>query len=316
MNSTLKYMGLAGLMLASLSAGIGCGGVSAALGTNAGLDISATPNPAPYNTPVTLTWDSDRALEVITSNFGLDPSETEGSLTDNPGVDTTYRLTIRAQNEGHDPIEITESVTVEVAKSSKSVLVVGDSSVAGANQVLDSLKSLTNGTASISAAVPASTSADVIVLHPSASLTTSDRTRVEGLLSAGKAVVFVGSAVTAVSGGNVASIGGMLGGATSIGNGFDVEFREASGLIPISFRFRGLRLSAPVFTSYSGLQGVGGSADRLITDGGSITSAMAYKVPSGGRTGYVAEDGVGSSSRNQGFDLALRVITRWCMDGA
>ncbi len=45
--------------------------------------------------------------------------QTEGSMIDNPGVDTTYWLTIRAQNARHDSIEITESVTGAVRQVSQ-----------------------------------------------------------------------------------------------------------------------------------------------------------------------------------------------------
>ncbi|MGV3615286.1 MAG: hypothetical protein ACO1SV_08125 [Fimbriimonas sp.] len=294
-------------------AAAGCGG-SGLLGTNAAATLDATPNPAPYGVPIRISWGGHLVKEVLSSNFGVPRDVTSGTIEDNPGVDTTYQIKVQAQNSGREPIEISKTLTVQIAKSSKSVVVVGDASAAGPNQVADSLKTLTAGAVTVApslAAAPAG--ADLIVFHPTASIEGADS--VAAMLDSGKGVIFIGESIVNLSDGDVSSSGGILGGATGVGGDYDAKFRSESGFVPFAARYRGAKLAAAFLTPFGGLEGVGGSADRLIV-AGSVTCAMAYRVPTGGKTGFVQEDGVGSTSNAFAFNLALRVIARWCMDGS
>jgi len=292
---------------------VGCGG--AVGGGGASARISATPNPAPYGAPVSIEWDTTRGLNVVDSNFGLDAGDLSGSIEDNPGVTTTYSFTALVQNEGHDPFEISKSVTVQVTKSNKTALIIGNAAVSGPNQVRDSLMSLTTGTVTVSGTLPSSLAQDIVVIHSSAAVSPSDVSRVQGYLSAGKGVILIGQAVINLSGGNVSSVGGMLAGATHESTDNEESFRSGSGFVPLSSRYYGFRLAPAIFNPFKGLVGVSSSADRIVGRD-SVTSAFAYTVPGGGKTGYVAYDGVGSDQLSAGYNLALRVIARWCMDGS
>jgi hypothetical protein len=300
------------IALSLLASGCG-GGSSTTTSGGAGVTVSATPNPAPYNTPVTMRWGGTDLVGVQSSNFGASGGQATGSLTDNPGVTSTYSLTDIVDVPGQTQSTLSGAATVSIVPSKKSALIVGDASVSGPNQVLTSMQSITTGSVTITPTLPASTTADVVILHSSASLSTSDRSSLDQLLAAGKAVIFIGSAVSSLSGGNVTSLGGYLAGATSQRGGNYPSFRSTSGLVPMSVVDRGL------FVGGNGplaLEGVSASAaDRLVFTG-SDTYAFAYKVPSGGRTGYTGQDGVGSDTPSVGYNLALRLIARWCMDGS
>jgi len=250
----------------------------------------------------------------VDSNFGLAAGDLNGNIDDNPGVTTTFSFTAEVQNDGHAPFQITKSVTVQVIKSTKSVLVIGNAAISGPNQVRDSLTSLTTGPVSVVGTLPSGVSQDVLVIHGTANLSPSDVSTVQNYLSAGKGIVLIGDAVLDLSGGNVSSIGGMLAGATHQTSDFDDRFRSTSGFVPISSRYFDFKLSPFIADPFDGLAGVSSSADRLIESNG-VTSAFAYHVPGGGKIGYVAYDGVGSEQVDAGYNLALRVITRWCMDG-
>jgi len=302
----------AGLLLCMLV--LGCGGNIPGI-KNASLKLSASPNPAPYNIPIKISWGGTGVKSITKSNFGVESDQTSGSITDNPGVDSTYTLTATLQNPGHDPFSGSESVVATVVKSTKGILIIGDASVAGPSQVQQSLQSLTTGSVSVSATLPATTTQGVVIIHPTASLSTSDRIALDSLVSAKIPVIFIGSTVKAISGNNVASIGGYLGGATRTNGDYDQAYRSAAGFVPVSSRYYGARLDGALFTPFQGLGGVSTQADRLIGNS-SCASAFAYRLPSGEKTGFVQEDGVGSSNHSKGFDLALRLISRWCMDGS
>lgn len=306
------------LTLAAMAAAlvlIGCGGGGGFLGTNADASISASPNPASFGIPVTVTWKTLKALKIESSNFGLGRSDLNGSITDNPGVTTTYQFTAEVQNEDHAPISVTKAVTLTVPRSTRSILIVGDAAVSGPNQVRDSLSTITSGAVTVSASMPSSTSVQAVVLHSSANLTAADRPKLDALLAAGKSVVFINESVSKISGGSISSIGGVLAGATAFSGSGSVplNFRAEAGPVPISITVRG----RPVSKTSGFLRGVSTSADRLLaSSGGTYTSAMAYKVPTGGRTAFLGHDGVGSDAGSQSYNAALLVIVRWCLDGA
>lgn len=86
------------------------------------------------------------------------------------------------------------------------------------------------------------------------------------LLSAGMAVVFINESVSKITGGSVASIGGVLAGASSISRSdtIPIALRSESWTTPVLITIRGRSVSAP----NCALRGVGKSADRLLANSG------------------------------------------------
>jgi hypothetical protein len=301
--------------LAAIGLLAGCGGGGGVLGTSADASLSVSPNPAAFGTPVTVTWRTNKAVKIESSNFGVGRTDLNGSITDNPGITTTYELKAEVKNDDRPPISVSKSVTLTVPRSTKGIVIVGDSALAGTNQVLDSLSTITSGPISVSPAMPSTTTAQAVVLHTSANVSTADLPKFDALLSAGKSVIFINESVNKISGGNVASIGGKLAGSTGFVKDptVGISFRTEAGMVPLSATLRGVSFSG----NDSALRTISTSADRLIASSGALyTTAMAYKVPTGGRTGFVGDDGVGSDTTARNYNAALKLIVRWALDGS
>lgn len=201
---------------------IGCGGGGANSVNN--LTLGATRASIAYGETVTINWDtqglntsSNNGFER--SNFADVPSGLpgSGSVTDQPAISTTYRMEVRAASGS----VVSRSVSVSVAPSTKSFLVVGSSSTGDRTAALTLISEVTTTAPTASTTIPSpSASYDALVLCEGGTFGPTDQATVASWLTAGKGVIVVGGAGNQLATGDVndsdtSSISGWFGGVSN-----------------------------------------------------------------------------------------------------
>lgn len=298
-----------GLALAILVAGCGGGGGgSASLGPTLDLSISALA--IDYGQTVSVSWSTSRAaaISATQTSFPVDTSQVNGTLIDTPGTSTTYTVTAI----GNDGSQVTKSVSVTVNASTKKILLLADQAQAGVPQITSELQALTTIPIQTGLTLPASITADLIVIGGSSAVTPGDQAAIRAFLTAGGRVVLVGSAPQRLANGtttssDISSIGSWFAGGTT--SSFSITQGTVVGTSPV-----GVPLSATLFgrdiAGDHAIAPVAGSAIGLTTDKG---FAFAYKPPIGGRVGFASTAPSASDSNSVTSRSVFLAICRWAL---
>lgn len=304
--------------IAVLLALSGCGG--GGLGSSgASLSLSRSKPVIAYGESVTVSWNSNKVEEIVESktNLALDFDDTSGSISDKPAFDTTYTITARTE----DNEEITRSVSVQVAKSAKKIVVVADQASTGVSQIRDYVQGLTEQPVTVSLGLPNLSAVDALVVHESANIAPAQQSAVKSFLDSGKGVLLIGRAVRKLASGNInqdstSAISSWFGGTTSvstnsIGNVYYVA-SSPSG-VPLSNVAFGDRAPYP---SVIGCYGTSAQAVWLSGTAHSACVAFAYKPSSGGRAAYAGGVPTGNPEDETAARTVFLSLVRWAADGS
>ncbi|MEI7575537.1 MAG: hypothetical protein WCK51_01495 [Armatimonadota bacterium] len=296
------------LLSASLLACGGAGGVGA---NGPSVSLSASKLSIAYGQPVTISWSSKKISSIESSNFRVGSASVDGSITDTPGSTTTYSIT----GYGEDGNRYTGSVTVSVAKGSKSILVVGDVAQSGVNQIIEQIQAVSSATVQVLATVPATISSDVVVLLSDSNVTSSDVNKIKSQLSRGGGVVLVGNssrllATGSASNTDVSPIGSFCAGVTEcVGD----DLNSSSLLIsPVSFPYGATVLDREV-RGYS-MSPISATATPLTQvspwqSGG--YSGFLYSPSTGGRVAYAGSAPADNSESSAAMRAIFLSEVRW-----
>jgi hypothetical protein len=296
----------------------GCGGKGGLGPDQPSLRLTSSAQTVPYGQTVTVNW-SSRSISSIgttSTNFMVGSNQLNGSLIDRPASDTTYRIA----GTGTDGRRYDSTVTVRVAPSTRRFVVVADQSLAGMPQMTEYIQALTTTPVQKSAGIPASITADVLVLFPSGAFGQAEQERVNAYLASGGKVLLLEKAPVRLATG---SLGGMD--TSAIGT----WFAGATGLIrqnatnpggsEVVAQSPGLPLSATLYGVNVGdvyhAQPVSANATLLTRLDGGHTAAFVYSPPSGGMVGYVGGFGVGASERDGALNRVLFAVLRHLAGG-
>lgn len=290
----------------------GCGGGGLTGSSSPSIGLSASKSVVNYGESVTISWSTGEGASIYTGQCNFPISGDNGSITDIPSYDTTYRI----RGEDADGNDVTKTKQVLVAKSTKAILLVGDAATSGTNQIREYLQTLTTQPVTISLAVPALTGYDAVVLLPSAAYISGDNAKVAAYLTSGGSVFLVEQAPRRLAtgsfgSGDISAIGSWCAGVSSQSNPLsDQDVVETS---PI-----GIPLSAVLFGDDCEGYAVGPVSALAIklTTSSSTSSAFVYKPSSGGKVGYVGGLGIGSSAREATARELLLTEVRWGLDGS
>lgn len=182
---TLSALGAA-LALVALPYLYGCGG-GGKTGATGSLSLTSSKTNVVYGEPVTISWSAKSGAIILEGQCNFPADTQSGSLVDRPSYDTTYRI----QGTDGQGNTISKTRKVTVPKSTKQILLVGNPSVAGTNQIQQYLQSVTTQPVSVRTTVTSLAGNDVVVLLPSATYTAADNASVMSYLSGGGAVILV-----------------------------------------------------------------------------------------------------------------------------
>ncbi|MBS1702598.1 MAG: hypothetical protein JST12_13105 [Armatimonadetes bacterium] len=296
-----------------------CGGAGDFL-AGAQATLTATPSPVTVGEPVTITWGGNKLTHGKSNDFGADINLLSGTIQDRTAVSLDYHFSAYGKNGDNPEIVLNATASVQVTKSTKSVVVIGDPAIAGTNQVADYMRGITTGSVRvIDGSDVTSVTEDLIILHSSiaSSLTASTWSDVVlPWLTAGKSVMVIGEdTLKGLGGGNVSTVGGYFGGASGFSGGIlpTEKVRSTDGLVPLSIKYRGQRITLDAGGG-RGVTGIGGSSDILISSSAG-SEAFVYKLATlPGKTAFLMHDGVGSSGTDAYYAWAMQSMARWCLD--
>ena len=282
-----------------------CGGGGLAPNASS-ISISAATQTISYGQTVNINWIGHNIHDISASSFPADGAALTGSITDKPAVTTTYSITAW----GLDSVHHSATVTVNVAKGNKTILFVGDTAQSGVNQLIEFLQALTTQTVQVSPNIPSSFTADVVVLSPSASITSADIPKVQGQLTVGKGVVLISEAAALLATGNandsdVSAIGSFCAGVTNLGNGGFYSLVDTS---PVGIPFGANLLGKTGFTD-TGISPISANAIPLTNASG--TSGFLYSPPIGGRIAFAGKAPIDAAEFSVAIRSMLLAEVRW-----
>lgn len=291
---------------------IGCGGLKDVVGpSDPDITLTASSTEIEYGDAITLSWSSNKLDFVESSNFGVAREIVNGSITDRPATDTTYRITAGANG---DPDRHSAQAGVRVRSTNKSYLVVGDSSVAGVTQVSQYVASITSRPVPVSLTFPPAPAADAVVILGSASVGFADHANVQTFLASGGAILLVGDAPRKLATGStstddISAIGSWFAGATRCANmyfGHRLGNESLPGF-PLSVTLRGASVDSNALLDVRPI-----SSEALnLAPAGDGGAAFAYKPAIGGRVFYVGAYGAGSSEVDLNQKALFLAGCRW-----
>lgn len=179
--------------------GGGCGGSGASSTGSTGSNPTQTTVSLTADHPtitlgqaVNLTWFSQNASSVTTSNIGA--TTVNGTLAVSPTFSSDYTITVFGQNS------VTSSVHITVTRPTPRFIIVGSSAHPDIPQIQALLQKV--GTVTVQSTMPASTSSyDAVVIHGSGSISPVDQPTITAALAANKGVVLLGLAPSEISNG-------------------------------------------------------------------------------------------------------------------
>ncbi len=291
----------------------GCGG-GGKTGSGASIGLNASKPSVAYGETVHVSWSTGTGANILTGQCNFPVSGANGSITDTPSYDTTYRI----KGYDADGNSVTRTKTVKVAKSLKTILLVGDTATSGTNQIQQYLQSITVAPVAISLTIPSNLSnVDAMVLLPSGNITPSDNAKVISYLGSGGAVILVQQVPKKFINGNlgvgdVSAIGSWCAGVTTLASNSASERVLASSP-------SGIPLSAVLFgdaiDGYD-LRPVASTAITLTSSSASRSSAFVYKPTAGGKVGFIGDIGIGTSEAQTTARELLLTEVRWALDGS